>query len=99
VSLCVSWRFAQFHGTTRADYRMITCSLCTIDRAKVDRHVDGFTPLQGLVMGARSGDVDAGAILHLITSACSPVESVTTCRLFEPGFPRDWMASASRPMA
>jgi acetate kinase len=27
----------------------------------------GFTPLEGLIMGARSGDVDAGAILHLIT--------------------------------
>jgi acetate kinase len=26
----------------------------------------GFTPLEGLVMGGRSGDVDAGAILHLI---------------------------------
>jgi acetate kinase len=25
----------------------------------------GFTPLEGLVMGTRSGDVDAGAILHM----------------------------------
>ncbi len=27
----------------------------------------GFTPLEGLVMGGRSGDVDAGAILYLIS--------------------------------
>jgi acetate kinase len=26
----------------------------------------GFTPLEGLVMGARSGDMDASALLHLI---------------------------------
>jgi acetate kinase len=26
----------------------------------------GFTPLEGLIMGTRSGDVDAGAILHLV---------------------------------
>ena len=31
----------------------------------------GFTPLEGLVMGARSGDVDAGAILHLISRITS----------------------------
>jgi len=30
----------------------------------------GFTPLEGLIMGTRSGDVDAGAILHLITHEC-----------------------------
>ena len=27
----------------------------------------GFTPLEGLVMGTRSGDVDASALLYLIT--------------------------------
>jgi acetate kinase len=26
----------------------------------------GFTPLEGLIMGMRSGDVDAGAVLHLV---------------------------------
>jgi acetate kinase len=32
----------------------------------------GFTPLEGLVMGTRSGDVDAGAILHLIMREKEP---------------------------
>ncbi|MGD1070855.1 MAG: acetate kinase [Bryobacteraceae bacterium] len=69
----VSWRFAQIHGKVRADYRMITChlgngcSVCAIDRGKSIDTSMGFTPLEGLVMGSRSGDVDAGAILYLIT--------------------------------
>ncbi len=68
----VSWRFAQIHGKVRADYRMITChlgngcSVCAIDRGKSIDTSMGFTPLEGLVMGSRSGDVDAGAILYLI---------------------------------
>ena len=72
----VSWRFAQLHGKTRADYRMITChlgngcSVCAIDHGKSIDTSMGFTPLEGLIMGTRSGDVDAGAILHLITNEC-----------------------------
>jgi acetate kinase len=35
----------------------------------------GFTPLEGLVMGTRSGDVDPGAILHVMErSGMSPAE-------------------------
>lgn len=69
----VSWRFAQLHGKQRSDYRMITChlgngcSVCAIDRGRSIDTSMGFTPLEGLIMGSRSGDVDAGAILHLIT--------------------------------
>jgi acetate kinase len=70
----VSWRFAQLHGKVRADYKMITChlgngcSVCAIDRGKSIDTSMGFTPLEGLIMGTRSGDVDAGAILYLITN-------------------------------
>jgi acetate kinase len=69
----VSWRFAQLHGKQRADYRMITCHLgngCSMCAVEHGRSIDtsmGFTPLEGLIMGSRSGDVDAGAVLHLIT--------------------------------
>ncbi len=69
----VSWRFAQVHGKKRTDYRLITChlgngcSLCAIDHGRSVDTSMGFTPLEGLIMGSRSGDVDAGAILHLIT--------------------------------
>jgi acetate kinase len=69
----VSWRFAQIHGKKRADYRLITCHLgngCSVCAIEYGKSVDtsmGFTPLEGLLMGTRAGDVDAGAILHLIT--------------------------------
>ena len=68
----VSWKFAQLHGKQRSDYRMISCHLgngCSVCAIEKGRSVDtsmGFTPLEGLIMGSRSGDVDAGAILHLI---------------------------------
>jgi acetate kinase len=52
------------------------CSICAIDHgASVDTSM-GFTPLEGLVMGARSGDVDAGAILYLITNEGSSAPDV-----------------------
>jgi len=72
----VSWRFAQLHGKQRADYRMITChlgngcSVCAIDQGRSIDTSMGFTPLEGLIMGTRSGDVDAGAVLYLIAHEC-----------------------------
>jgi acetate kinase len=40
-------------------------SICAIkDGASVDTSM-GFTPLEGLIMGTRSGDVDPGLLLHL----------------------------------
>ncbi len=68
----VSYRFAQAHGKRRADFKLITChlgngcSLCAIDHGtSVDTSM-GFTPLEGLVMGTRSGDVDPAAVLHVM---------------------------------
>ncbi len=72
----VSWRFAKMHGKSRSDYRMITCHLgngCSMCAIEYGRSIDtsmGFTPLEGLIMGTRSGDVDAGAVLHLIRHEC-----------------------------
>src|ERR1700721_1876107 len=40
--------------------------MCAIEHGQSIDTSMGFTPLEGLIMGARSGDVDAGAILHLI---------------------------------
>ena len=42
------------------------CSITAVDKGcSVDTSM-GFTPLEGLVMGTRSGDVDPAAILHVI---------------------------------
>jgi len=55
-----------------AGSRLITChlgngaSLCAIrDGKSIDTSM-GLTPLEGLIMGTRSGDVDPGLVLHLM---------------------------------
>jgi len=41
------------------------CSACAIAGGRSIETSMGFTPLEGLVMATRSGDVDPGAVLHL----------------------------------
>ena len=59
---------------TRANHgaeRVITLQLgqgCSAAAVRGGRAIEtsmGFTPLEGLIMGTRAGDLDAGAILHL----------------------------------
>lgn len=66
----VSQRYAEITGARES--RLITCHLgngCSVCAIEKGRSIDtsmGFTPLEGLVMGTRSGDVDPGAVLYLI---------------------------------
>jgi acetate kinase len=52
--------------------RVITCHLgngCSVAAIRGGRSVDtsmGFTPLEGLVMGSRSGDLDPAILLHVM---------------------------------
>ncbi len=69
----VAWRWRQITGQGRAGSRLITlhlgngCSACAIrDGDSIDTSM-GFTPLEGLVMGTRSGDLDP-AILDFIAA-------------------------------
>ena len=68
----VALRFAKIHGKSPEDSRLVIChlgngcSVCAVDRGRSVDTSMGFTPLEGLVMGTRSGDVDASALLHLI---------------------------------
>jgi len=68
----VSLRFAKIKGKRPEDFRLVICHLgngCSVCAVDGGRSIDtsmGFTPLEGLVMGTRSGDVDASALLHLI---------------------------------
>lgn len=41
-------------------------SMCAVDGGQSVDTSMGMTPLEGLVMGSRSGDIDPGAILHLL---------------------------------
>jgi acetate kinase len=70
----VSARLAALLGRRADDpnLRLITCHLgngCSVAAIRGGRSVDtsmGFTPLEGLVMGTRSGDVDPAALLHAV---------------------------------
>lgn len=46
-------------------------SVCAIDGGRSVDTSMGLTPLEGLVMGTRSGNIDAGAILHLLRRGVS----------------------------
>lgn len=56
------------------DLRIITChlgngaSICAVEYGRSIDTSMGFTPLEGLVMGTRSGDIDAGILLYLMRS-------------------------------
>jgi acetate kinase len=67
----VAWRYRRLTGTAREDTRLVTlhlgngCSACAIQGGDPVDTSMGFTPLEGLVMGTRSGDVDP-AILDFV---------------------------------
>ena len=70
----VSRRLAELMGRGPAEpgLRLITCHLgngCSVAAIRGGRSVDtsmGFTPLEGLVMGTRSGDLDPAILLHVM---------------------------------
>ncbi len=65
-------RTAQILGRDLADLRLITCHLgngCSLAAIRQGQSVDttmGFTPLEGLMMGSRSGSIDPGILIHLL---------------------------------
>ena len=67
----VSRRAAQFMGQDPGRVKTIVChlgngaSICAVKYGQVVDNSMGFTPLEGLVMGTRCGDVDAGALEYL----------------------------------
>ena len=68
----VSQRVCEFLGCNAEDKRIITCHIgngASIAAVKDGKCVDtsmGLTPLEGLMMGTRSGDIDAGAVTYLM---------------------------------
>ena len=67
----VSRRAAEFMGQRPDRVKTIVChlgngaSICAVKYGRVIDNSMGFTPLEGLVMGTRCGDVDAGALQYL----------------------------------
>ena len=64
----------------KPDAKLISIHLgngCSITAVQAGKSIDtsmGFSPLAGLVMGTRSGDVDPAIIFHLIATGYSPNE-------------------------
>jgi acetate kinase len=68
----VSMRAAELLGRPVDELRIITCHLgngCSMAAIRNGRSMDttmGFTPLEGLLMGTRSGDLDPQLILYIM---------------------------------
>ena len=68
----VSKRVCEFLGIEQEGTKIITCHVGnggSISAIKDGKCIDtsmGLTPLEGLMMGTRSGDIDAGAITYLM---------------------------------
>jgi acetate kinase len=78
----VAHRAARLLVRPLAGQRLITCHLgsgCSLAAVRDGRSVDttmGFTPLDGLVMGTRSGSLDPGLILHLLREPGASVDAL-----------------------
>src|SRR5690349_14377732 len=81
----VAYRYRKLRGIERDDTNIITLHLgngCSIAAIKDGNSIDtsmGFTPLEGLVMGTRSGDIDASIVDLIATKeglSCREVETL-----------------------
>lgn len=67
----IAWRWRQLTKRERTDVSIVTlhlgngCSACAIQHGRSIDTSMGFTPLEGLVMGTRSGDVDAAMLDYI----------------------------------
>jgi acetate kinase len=66
-------RAAQLLGKKKNSIKLVICHLgsgCSLDAVQHGRSVDttmGFTPLDGLMMGTRSGSIDPGILIFLMS--------------------------------
>jgi acetate kinase len=80
----VAYRYARMFGKTRRDYKLITChlgngcSVCAIDHGRSVDTSMGFTPLEGLLMGTRAGDIDPAAVLHVMAKEELTLQEVSS---------------------
>ncbi|MCK8058070.1 MULTISPECIES: acetate/propionate family kinase [unclassified Fusibacter] len=78
----VSQRAADILGKDIKDLRLIVChlgngaSLCAIDGGKSVVTSMGFTPLEGLVMGTRCGDIDPAIVTYLMEKENLDVQGI-----------------------
>lgn len=79
----VSNRLAELAGLDKSDSRMIICHIgsgASITAVKDGKSVDtsmGMTPLEGLMMGTRSGDIDPAIVEYICKKENISVEELT----------------------
>ncbi|MEH2329060.1 acetate kinase [Nostoc sp.] len=77
-----SKRAVQILGRNVASERLIICHLgngCSLAAIKNGRSIDttmGFTPVEGLMMGSRSGSVDPGILIYLLRHCNYSIEKL-----------------------
>ncbi len=70
----VAQRAARLMGRPLEELKLITChlgngsSICAVRNGKSIDTSMGFTPLEGLVMGTRCGDIDPAIIVHIMAN-------------------------------
>ena len=80
----VAGRAAQILGQPLEEIKMVTCHLgngCSITAIKDGKSIDtsmGFTPLEGLIMGTRSGDIDTAIVFYLMEHRGLSAQEVNT---------------------
>ncbi|MDU4939104.1 MAG: acetate kinase [Clostridium sp.] len=80
----VSNKVAEVMGKEIKDLKIVTChlgngaSLCAVKNGVSIDTTMGFTPLDGIVMGTRSGSIDPAIVLYLINELKYSTEDVNT---------------------
>ncbi|MBD2080092.1 acetate kinase [Leptolyngbya sp. FACHB-17] len=75
-------RAAQLLGRELIDLKLVTCHLgngCSLAAVQDGQSIDttmGFTPLEGLMMGSRSGSVDPGVVLYLMREGNYTIDEI-----------------------
>jgi acetate kinase len=68
----VAWRSETLLGRPREQTKLVTChlgagaSVCAIEHGRSVDTSMGFTPLEGLLMGTRAGDLDPSLVFHIL---------------------------------
>ena len=80
----VSKKACEILGVNYKEQRIITChlgngaSICAIKNGKSFDTSMGLTPVEGLIMGTRSGDLDLGAFLYIMEKENLDVKKANT---------------------
>ncbi len=80
----ISHKACELLNVNIEDQKIITChigngaSVCAIDGGKAMDTSMGFTPVEGLIMGTRTGDLDIGAVSYIMDKEELKLSSVNT---------------------